>query len=104
MYGVLDADAASYYPSTKMADNMDPMSLLYKCKINNQVFVDRCVNHSFNQEYIWYDSKNKPHDEDMTGPIINSYKSKNELSVMSNWFNLPTVSSYFEYLDAQLLN
>ena len=87
-----------------MADNMDPMSLLYKCKINNQVFVDRCVNHSFNQEYIWYDSKNKPHDEDMTGPIINSYKSKNELSVMSNWFNLPTVSSYFEYLDAQLLN
>lgn len=104
MYGVLDADATAYYPSTKMGMNMDPMSLIYKCKIDNQVFVSQCVNHSFNQEYLWYDSKNKPHQEDMTGPIINSYKNGNELSVMSNWFNLPTISSYFEYLDAQLLN
>ena len=103
MFGVLDADAASYYPSTKMAMNMDPMSLLYKCKINNQVFVNNCVNHSFNQEYIWHDSKNKPHDEDMTGPIINSYKNGNEMSLMYNWFNEPSVSDIFEQLDAMLI-
>lgn len=103
MFGVLDADAASYYPSTKMGMNMDPMSLLYKCKINNQVFVNNCVNHSFNQEYIWHDSKNKPHDEDMTGPIINSYKNGNELSLMSNWFNEPTISEIFEQLDAMII-
>ena len=102
MFGVLDADAASYYPSTKMAMNMDPMSLLYKCKIDNKVFVDRCVNHSFNQEYTWYDSKNKPHAEDMTGPIINSYKNGNEMSLLYNWLNVPSVSEIFEYLDAKL--
>lgn len=103
MFGVLDADAASYYPSTKMGMNMDPMSLLFKCKINNQVFTsNQCVNHSFNQEYLWYDSKNKPHDEDMTGPIINSYKNGNELSLMSNWFGEPTISEIFEELDARL--
>lgn len=102
MFGVLDADAASYYPSTKMGMNMDPMSLLYKCKIDNKVFVDRCVNHSFNQEYTWYDSKNKPHAEDMTGPIINSYKNGNEMSLLYNWLNVPSVSEIFEYLDAKL--
>jgi hypothetical protein len=103
MFGVLDADAASYYPSTKMAMNMDPMSLLFKCKINNRVFTNnQCVNHSFNQEYVWHDSKNKPHDEDMTGPIINSYKNGNEMSVLSNWFNVPSVSEIFEELDAML--
>ena len=102
MFGVLDADAASYYPSTKMAMNMDPMSLLYKCKIDNNVFVDRCVNHSFNQEYTWYDSKNRPHAEDMSGPIINSYKNGNEMSLLYNWLNVPSVSEIFEYLDAKL--
>ena len=104
MFGVLDADAASYYPSTKMGMNMDPMSLLYKCKINNQVFVNNCVNHSFNQEYIWHDSKNKPHDEDMTGPIINSYKNGNEMSLLYNWFNVPSVSEIFGQLDAMIMN
>jgi hypothetical protein len=103
MYGVLDADAASYYPSTKMGQNQDPMALLYKCIIDNRVFVDKCVNHSFNQEYFWYDSKNKPHAEDMTGPILNSYKSKNELSMMYNWFNMPSVSEVFEYLDSRFM-
>ena len=100
MYGTLDADAASYYPSTKMAMNQDPMSLLYKCKINNQIFAQKCVNRSFNQEYFWYDSKNRPHPEDMTGPIMNSYKNKNEMSLMHNWFNIPTVSEYFQYIDS----
>lgn len=103
MFGVLDADAASYYPSTKMGMNMDPMSLLYKCIIDNRVFVQLCVNHSFNQEYVWYDSKNKPHDEDMSGPIINSYKNGNEMSVLYNWFNIPSVSEVFEYLDSKLM-
>lgn len=103
MYAVLDADAASYYPSMKMSMNMDGMSILYKCKINNDVFTSgQCINHSFNQEYLWYDSKNKPHAEDLTGPIINSYKSKNEMSLLNNFFNLPTVAEYFEHIDSRL--
>ena len=100
MYGVLDADAAAYYPSSKMGLNLDPMSLLYKAKINNDIFVNQCVNRSFNQEYYWYDSKNKPHQEDMTGPIMNSYKNGNEMSLLYNWFNLPSVSEYFQYIDS----
>ena len=100
IFGSLDADAASYYPSTKMGMNMDPMSLLYKCIINNDVFHNgTSTNLSMNQEYLWYDSKNKPHNEDMSGPLINAYKNKNICSLMTNWFGLPTVSEYFKYLD-----
>lgn len=103
MYGVLDADAASYYPSTKMAMNMDPMSLLYKCLVDNVVFRNgQCTNHSFNQVYYWNDSKNKQHPEDMTGPIVNSYKNGNIFSLVYNWFNLKSVSDYFETLDSIL--
>jgi hypothetical protein len=79
------------------------MSLLFKCKINNQVFTsNQCVNHSFNQEYLWYDSKNKPHDEDMAGPIINSYKNGNIMSMCYSWMNVPSISELFEYVDANL--
>lgn len=105
IYGVLDADASSYYPSNKMGCNMDPMTLLYKCRINNKHFMSGdCVNRSFNQEYIWYDSKTppRPHDEDMSAPIINSYKYHNTCSVLYNWFNACSISEYFKYIDINL--
>ena len=79
---------------------MDPMTLLYKCVINNDVFQNgTCENRSLCQEYLWYDTKKKAHAEDLSGPIINAYKNQNTCSLMNNWFGLPTVSQYFEYLD-----
>lgn len=100
IFGALDADAASYYPSTKMGMNMDPMSLLYKCIINNDTFISQqSVNRSLCQEYKWFDTKNKPHEEDMSGPIINAFKNKNTCSLMNNWFGLPTITEYMSYLD-----
>lgn len=102
MYGVLDADAKAYYPSTKMGFNLDPMALLYKCIIINEVFTNcKCHNRSLTQEYIWYDSKSppQPHAEDMAGPILNSYKNDNIYSVVYNWFNLPSITDYFSYID-----
>lgn len=102
IYGALDADASSYYPSTKMGMNQDPMTLLYKCIVDNSVFINgTCSNKTFNQNYVWYDSASppKPHPEDMTGPIINSYKNGNILSVMNGWFSAPSISEVFKYLD-----
>lgn len=100
IYGSLDADAASYYPSTKMGMNMDPMSLKYKCIIPISAFINRqCTNRSLCQEYYWYDTKNREHDEDLSGPLINAYKNRNTCSLMYNWFNLPSVTEYLTYLD-----
>ena len=104
IYGALDADAASYYPSTKMGENQDPMSLLYKVIIDNEsVWLDGShKNKSFNQEYVWFDSHNNPHKKDLSGPIINSYKNGNIASTMYNWFNAPSITDIFAYLDANL--
>jgi hypothetical protein len=101
IYGSLDADAASYYPSTKMGMNMDPMTLLYKLRIDNAVFKSHeASNRSLNQNYFWYDSKNRPHDEDMAGPLINTFKNGNICSLMHDWFGLPSVTEYFDYIDS----
>lgn len=103
IYGAFDADAKAFYPSTKAACNLDPMSLHYKCIIDNAIFTsNQCVNRSFNQEYYWHDSKNKPHHEDITGPIMNSYKNGNLCSMMANWFNMPSISEAFDYIDTNI--
>lgn len=100
IYGSLDADAESYYPSSKMATNQDQMTLLFKCHINNEDFRSGiAINRSMNQEYYWYDSDKKPHQEDMAGPLLNSFKNGNLFSVMRNWFNAPSVTEVFQYLD-----
>lgn len=103
IFGALDADAASYYPSSKMGCNLDPMSLDYKCKIRNEVFLEgKCVNKSLNQSYSYTDSRGRHHDEDLTGPILNAYKNKNEASMLQNWMNMPSISEYFDYIDARI--
>ena len=105
IYGALDADAKAYYPSTKRGMNLNGMSLLYKCRIPVETFIKGVsVNRSFNQEYYWYDNHKPPrqHEEDMSGPIINSYKNKNTASVMYNWLNLPSETEYFSMIDELL--
>lgn len=107
MYGVLDADAAAYYPSAKMANNMDPMSLHFKCEVDNSNFARGTRgpnNRSFNQEYNWIDSKGNAHPEDMTGPIFNSFKNENIFSLLYNWLNAPSVTEVFAYINAHISN
>lgn len=103
IYGAVDFDAAAYYPSTKMACNLDPMALLFKCHINNNNFTSgRCTNLSMNQSYAWGNNKDGFHQEDLSGPLFNSIKNGNVFSVMHNWFNIPSVTDVFSYLDANL--
>ena len=104
IYGSLDADAKSYYPSNKMGGNQDPMSLKFKCVVNNDVFrTSQCINLSFNQEYKWKDSKNRLHEKDVTGPIVNAYKNHNYDSLLHNWMNVPSVTELFDALDTELM-
>ena len=96
----MDADAKAYYPSTKMGDNLDAETVDYKCDISNELFINnQCINKSYNQTYIWKDSDGGIHPKDMATPIFNSYKNGNIQGVTYNWFNLPSVTEYFRYLD-----
>ena len=101
IYGAWDADAKAYYPSTKIFQNQDPMTLIYKCRIDNDVFRSgMCINRSMGQSYVWFDSKSppKPHEEDMSGPIFNSYKNGNIGSLGRNFLNFPTITDCLFYL------
>ena len=103
IFGASDADAASYYPSSKMGTNQDPMTLLYKMKINNEIFIQgQCNNRSLNQSYVWIDSDGDPHAEDIGGYLVNSWKNKNYMSVGYNFFNLPSITDCFKYITANL--
>ena len=103
LYGVMDADASAYYPTMKMLLNLDTVSFIGKCKINNDVFRNKlCINRSFNQEYTWYDSKNKPHEEDMAGPLLNTYRNHNECTLMWNWLGLPSITNYIKQIESMI--
>lgn len=103
IYGASDLDAAAMYPSHKMGYNLDKMSMLYKCRINNDVFRNgMCKNKSYNQQYIWYDSKNRPHEKDISGPIMNAFKNNNIMSLMENYFNVPDLTNMLISMKRQL--
>ena len=99
IYASWDADAKSYYPSTKMGCNLDPMSLESKCIIDIRIFTELGArNLSLNQEYIWYDNDNNPHPVDIAAYIFNSYKNKNENYILYAYFNLPSITQYMDYI------
>ena len=52
-----------------------------------------CKNKSYNQQYIWHDSKNRPHEKDISGPIMNTFKNNNIMSLMENYFNVPDLTN-----------
>ena len=47
-------------------------------------------------------AKNNPHQEDMTAPLINSYKNGNVMSMMYNWFECVSVTDAIQYIDAMI--
>ena len=103
IYGASDLDASAMYPSHKMGYNLDKMSMLYKCRINNDAFRNgMCKNKSYNQQYIWHDSKNRPHEKDISGPIMNAFKNNNIMSLMENYFNVPDLTNMLISMKRQL--
>ena len=76
------------------------MSLKYKCVIDNQVFVQAmCSNRSFNQEYYITDDKGKTHSEDISAPMLNSYKNGNISSVSYLYLGLASVTEYIDAIE-----
>lgn len=105
IYGALDADAKSYYPSTKMGLNLDTMALLYKCIINIDII--RACNRSINRvlvkdDYMWTDSKGGKHPIDVGAYMFNSYKNGNISYVLYSYFNMMTITQYIMAISMKL--
>ena len=80
----------AFYPSCKIASNMDGITLLYKAAFNNNEFISgEFSNKLLNQQYEERDKFGKLRALDITGEAVNTFVSGNILTFGYNYFNLP---------------
>ena len=89
----IDYDMGAFYPSIKIACNMDPGTLLFKAEFNNEEFISgEYSNRSLNTKYVEKDKNNNIRRLDITGEAVNTYASNNTLTLGYNYLNLPSVT------------
>ena len=93
----MDYDMGAFYPSIKIASNMDPSTLLYKAAFDNSEFISgEFPNRSLNQIYEERDKKGNVRSVDLTGEAVNTFCSKNILTFGYNYLGLPSLDSLYE--------
>lgn len=87
----IDYDMSAFYPSIKIASNMDPITLLYKASFVNYEFIcGEYNNRSLNNKYEEKDKNGKLRKIDITGEAVNTYCSGNILTFGYNYLNMPS--------------
>ena len=89
-----DFDMGAFYPSIKIACNMDPGTLLFKAAFVNEEFISgEMSNRSLNTTYFEKDKNGNIRKLDITGEAVNTYVSGNILTTGYNYMGLPSISS-----------
>ena len=89
----MDYDMGAFYPSIKIACNMDPETLIFKASFDNEDFKSGEFNNkSLNQTYEEKDKHNNLRPNDITGEAVNTYVSNNPLTFGYNYLSLPSVT------------
>lgn len=99
----MDYDMGAFYPSIKIASNMDPITLLFKGSLDNEEFISgEMVNRSLNTTYFEKDKNGNIRRLDHTGEAVNTYVSRNILTFGYNYLNLPTVTELTNIVEKEL--
>ena len=99
----IDMDMGAFYPSIKIASNMDPATLKYKASFDNDEFISgEFSNKSQNQQYEERDKNNNLRKIDITGEAVNTYASGNILSFAYNFLNLPSIPDLYRQVKKML--
>ena len=99
----MDYDMGAFYPSIKIASNMDPITLLYKASFDNDEFISgEKRNKSLNTQYEEKDKYGNIRKLDFTGEAVNSFASKNILTFCYNYLNLPSITTLVKIVDKEL--
>ena len=99
----IDEDMGAFYPSIKVASNMDPETLLYKASFNNDEFIsEEFPNRSQNQQYEEKDKHGKTRPVDITGEAVHTYMSGNILTLLYNFGNLPSIPELYRQVKKML--
>ena len=89
----MDYDMGAFYPSIKIASNMDPGTLLYKGEFDNSEFISgEFPNRSLNTIYQEKDKHGNIRNLDITGEAVNTYVSGNVLTFGYNYLGLPDIA------------
>lgn len=93
----IDEDMGAFYPSCKIASNMDGITLLYKAAFNNDDFLSgEFCNRSLNQTYVEKDKNGKTRKLDFTGEAVNTFVSGNILTFGNNYLGLPSITQLYD--------
>ena len=86
----MDYDMGAFYPSIKIASNMDPGTLLFKAAFINDEFISgEFPNRSLNTTYREKDKNGQMRELDITGEAVNTFVSGNILTFGYNYLGLP---------------
>lgn len=90
----MDYDMEAFYPSIKIACNMDPGTLLFKATFINEEFISgQYTNRSLCTKYEEKDKNSEIRRLDITGEAVNTYVSGNILTFGYNYLNLPSATA-----------
>lgn len=93
----MDYDMGAFYPSIKIASNMDPGTLLYKAAFINEEFISgEFKNRSLNTKYTERDKFGQIRKLDITGEAVNTYVGGNVLTFGYNYLGLPSITTIVE--------
>lgn len=99
----MDYDMGAFYPSIKIASNMDPGTLLFKASFINDEFVSgEFRNKSLNTQYTERDKYGNVRKLDITGEAINTYASNNILTFGYNYLSLPDIAEIYDLVKKEL--
>lgn len=99
----MDYDMGAFYPSIKIASNMDPGTLLYKASFINDEFISgEFRNRSLNTTYTERDKNGNTRKLDITGEAVNTYVSGNTLTFGYNYLGLPDITTIVDAVVREL--
>lgn len=99
----MDYDMGAFYPSIKIASNMDPGTLLYKAAFINEEFISgEYSNNSLNTQYVEKDKYGNTRKLDFTGEAVNTYVTRNILTFGYNYLGLPDITTLFDMVKREL--
>jgi hypothetical protein len=95
----IDYDMASFYPSIKIACNMDGITIIFKASFDNEEFMSgEFRNKSLNTKYFERDKYGNIRKLDITGEAVNTYVSRNILTTVHNYLGQPPITEVLQFI------
>ena len=87
-------DMSSFYPSSIIAMNIDPSTLIFKVIVDSNQFIDGDVKYNGFIEM--------ERDADLAKEVFDNFQGDNVITMGHKWFNLPSVDEMAKLCEEEL--